>query len=315
MKKGDKVKPKKGKGHGEGHEDMTMTIDHISDEKAIAVKMDDGIIHKWYVESELEKIDGTDSEEHSGMKTFSRALNMKNFAFGNIRAFDRAKAEETREIEFIISSDDKDRHGTRLNMKGWNLENFNMNPIVGYQHNVYGGNMCQPDNPDNVLGPGRAFLEEDRLIGAVTFETKEINPLAEKIFQKVLNGTLRATSVGFLEVGNGKYGDGEERQGGKNETYYFSGQELLEFSIVNIPSNAKAVGRSMVHHADAALAYLIKFMPETVSIRDIKSMTVQQVLDHVKGTVTEKQVEQIETIKKDRIALRMAIMKHELKTK
>jgi hypothetical protein len=238
---------------------------------------------------------------------------MKKYAFGNIREFDRAKAEEDRTIEFIISSADRDRHRTVLNMKGWDLENFNANPIVGYQHNVYGDNMCSGPNPDDVLGPGRAFLEGDKLIGAVTFETKDINPLAEKIFRKVLNGTLRATSVGFLEIGEGKYGDGDQRQGGKNETYYFSGQELLEFSIVNIPSNAKAVGRSITHHADAALSYLMRFMPEDVSLRDVKNMTVQEVLDHVQGKVTEKQIEKIEDTKKDRLAMRLAVMKHELK--
>jgi hypothetical protein len=244
---------------------------------------------------------------------------MKKYSFGSIRQFDRATVEKTRTIEFIISSADKDRHGTVLNMKGWNLENFNLNPIVGYQHNVYGGNMCQPDDPDNVLGPGRAYIEGDKLIGAVTFETKEINPLAEKIFQKVLNGTLRATSVGFLEIGSGKYGEGEERQGGKNETYYFSGQELLEFSIVNIPSNAKAVGRAIGHHAEAALGYLMQFMPEHISMKDVRKMTVQEVFDYVQGKVTEKQVEEIETstktIKKDRLAMRMAIMEHELDLK
>jgi hypothetical protein len=238
---------------------------------------------------------------------------MKKYAFGNIREFDRAKAEEDRTIEFIISSADRDRHRTVLNMKGWDLENFNANPIVGYQHNVYGDNMCSGPNPDDVLGPGRAFLEGDKLIGAVTFETKDINPLAEKIFRKVLNGTLRATSVGFLEIGEGKYGDGDQRQGGKDETYYFSGQELLEFSIVNIPSNAKAVGRSIPHHADAALSYLMRFMPEDVSLRDVKNMTVQEVLDHVQGKVTEKQIEKIEDTKKDRLAMRLAVMKHELK--
>lgn len=210
------------------------------------------------------------------------------YAFGNIREFNREQAEETRTVEFIISSADKDRHGTVLNMKGWQLDNFNANPIVGYQHNVYGHNLCYPDNPDNVLGPGRAYLEGDKLIGAVTFEEKEINPLAEKIFQKVLNGTLRATSVGFLEVGEGKYGDGEERQGGKEETYYFAGQELLEFSIVNIPSNPKAVGRSIGHHTDAALNYLMRFMPEELSLKDLKAMKVQDVLDLVEGRVKEK---------------------------
>lgn len=237
---------------------------------------------------------------------------MKKYAFGSVRDFDRAKAEESRTIEFIISSSDKDRHGTVLNMKGWNLENFNLNPIVGYQHNVYGNNLCYPDDPDNVLGPGRAYIEGDKLIGAVTFEKKEINPLAEKIFQKVLNGTLRATSVGFLEVGEGKYGEGEERQGGKNETYFFAGQELLEFSIVNIPSNAKAVGRTMPHHTDAALGYLMRFMPEHISLKDMKKMTVQEVLDHVQGKVNEKKIEQTAWLTKNRIAMRVKTIEHEL---
>lgn len=234
------------------------------------------------------------------------------YSFGHIREFDRAAVEETRTVEFIISSADKDRHNSILNMKGWNLDNFNANPIVGYQHNVYGGNMCSGPNPDDVLGPGRAYLEGDKLIGAVTFETKDINPLAEKIFRKVLNGTLRATSVGFLEVGQGKFGEGDEQRGGKNETYYFSGQELLEFSIVNIPSNAKAVGRSIANHTESALGYLMRFMPEHISMKDVRAMTVQEVLDHVQGKVTDKEVEQVEKVKSNKVGMRLAIMKHEL---
>ncbi len=237
---------------------------------------------------------------------------MKKYAFGNIREFDRAKAEETRTVEFIISSSARDRHDSILNMKGWQLDNFNRNPIVGYQHNVYGGNMCLAANPDDVLGPGRAFLEDDKLIGEVTFETKDINPQAEKIFRKVLNGTLRATSVGFLEVGQGKTKKTLDDHGNViDEVYHFAGQELLEFSIVNIPSNPEAVGRSLANHTEAALGYLMQFMPEDVSMKDVRNMTVQEVLNHVQGNVTEKQVEKIETSKK-KLAKRLFIMKHEL---
>src|SRR5688572_22587107 len=214
---------------------------------------------------------------------------MKKYAFGNIREFDRAKAEETRTVEFIISSAARDRHDSILNMKGWQLDNFNRNPIVGYQHNVYGGNMCLAANPDDVLGPGRAFLEEDKLIGEVTFETKDINPQAEKIFRKVLNGTLRATSVGFLEVGSGKMKKTLDDQGNViDEVYHFAGQELLEFSIVNIPSNPEAVGRSLANHTEAALGYLMQFMPEDVSMKDVRNMTIQEVLNHVQGKVDRK---------------------------
>ena len=43
-------------------------------------------------------------------------------------------------------------------------------------------------------------------------------------------------------MGDGHYGDGEEGEGRLNETYYFSGQELLEWSVV-IPSNPEGKER------------------------------------------------------------------------
>lgn len=161
---------------------------------------------------------------------------MKNFINAEIRANESSK--ENRTVEFVISTNDKDRHGTILNMQNWDLTNYNLNGIVGYNHEVYSST-----NPDLILGTGKAYVEGEgddaKLIGQVTFETEDVNPLAEKIFRKVLNGTLKATSVGFMPISvNGKYG--EERNG----TYYYYGQELLEFSIVNIPSNPKAVKRS-----------------------------------------------------------------------
>ena len=125
----------------------------------------------------------------------------RKYITGEIRAFDRKIAEETRTVEFVISDETRDRHGTVIPISAWNLDNFNRNGIVGYQHDVYG--FLDPD-PDKVLGPGEAFAEDGKLIGRVTFEPKDINPLAEKIFRKVLNGTLKATSVGFRETAPSK---------------------------------------------------------------------------------------------------------------
>lgn len=170
---------------------------------------------------------------------------MENKAYisGEIRAFDRAKAEETRTVEFIISDETRDRHGTVIPIKSWEIKNYNKNGIVGYQHDVYGG-WGEP-NPDLILGRGEAYVEDGKLIGRVTFEPAEINPLAEKIFQKVLHGTLKATSVGFRETVRGAWGEDEEAVNGKNPTYYFGQVELLEFSIVNIPSNPNALRRTV----------------------------------------------------------------------
>jgi hypothetical protein len=189
--------------------------------------------------------------------------------------------EKTRTVRFVISTNARDRHKTVLNMKNWKLDNFNRNPIVGYQHNVYGDNMCTPPNPDDVLGPARAWIEtkdgREVLMGEVTFETADINPQAEKIFRKVLNGTLRATSVGFLEVGQGKFGSGEQRAGGKEETYYFEGQELVEFSIVNIPSNPEATRKVVMNHARAGVNMLNRIGLPVSEIRKV----VNGILDSI----------------------------------
>ncbi len=238
---------------------------------------------------------------------------MKKFLFGEVREFDRAKAEESRTIQFVISSGAKDRHRSIVNMDSWALENFNRNPIVGYQHNVYGGNLCTPDDPDDVIGSGRAWIEEVEgkklLIGEVKFETAEINPKAEKIFRKVLAGTLRATSVGFLEVGKGEWKKEVDANGNEiDRTYYFQGQELLEFSIVNIPSNPEAVGRSIAVQKDWALAYLMRFMPDNVTKEDVYGMSLRDIMARVEGEVKEE----TDTKSKDAARLRRV---RELSTK
>lgn len=179
----------------------------------------------------------------------------KNYTSGIIRDFDRAKAEESRTVEFVISDNTRDRHGTVIPVANWNLDSYNKNGVVGYQHNVYGG---KDPNPDQILGIGKAYVEDGKLIGQVKFEPAEINPLAEKIFQKVLHGTLKATSVGFRELEKGNWGDKERGEDitGANPTYYFGKVELLEFSIVNIPSNPNALRREVEEEINAKIREL-----------------------------------------------------------
>lgn len=166
----------------------------------------------------------------------------------NLHSVPEIRDEEKRIVTFIISDNTRDRHGTVLDIKGWSLENFKLNGIVGYQHDVYGG-MCGAD-PDTVIGKGRAFIEgtgdERKLMGEVEFEPADMNELAEKIFKKVKFGTLKATSVGFLPLEKGEFKK-EKREDGTEgeETYYYGKRELLEFSIVNIPSNPKAIKRTL----------------------------------------------------------------------
>ena len=185
---------------------------------------------------------------------------------------------ESRKVIFIASTSTKDRHGTVVNQKNWSLDRFNANPIAGYQHNVYGDDMCNASDPDDVLGPARAWLDDDQLMVEIDFETKDLNEKADKIFRKVKNGSLRAVSVGFVEQGQGKYGEGDEARGAKNETYYFEGQELLEISVVNIPSNPDALKKSFRDSTKNAISYVSKALNNSFSLGEIGDLKVDQVI-------------------------------------
>ena len=199
--------------------------------------------------------------------------------FGFVREI-KKNAEETRTVEFVISDETRDRHGSVLNIDGWNLDNYKKNPVVGYQHEIYGG-WFKDSNPDSIIGTGNVFIEKKELIGEVKFEPEKINPLAEKIFQKVLIGTLRATSVGFIPVGKGNYGKDSEGPGEANETYYYAGQELLEFSIVNIPSNPKATKRAIFKQFSMILLQYFKK-------EELEKMTVAELLNYSELTKKEE---------------------------
>jgi len=149
-------------------------------------------------------------------------------SFGQIRS-----VEDDRTVEFVFSTNALDRHGTRINPEGWRLDNFNKNGIASYQHQAYG----DPD-PDKIIGPARAWVKDSRLMGNITFEDRETNPLADKLFKKVKAGTLNAVSVGFLEH-DGHWGKKDLQE--EEEVYYFDDVELYEISLVSIPSNPEAL--------------------------------------------------------------------------
>jgi hypothetical protein len=157
---------------------------------------------------------------------------------------------------------------------------------VAYQHNLF-GDFCNPADPDNVIGKTVDIgVIDGALMASAEFEGADINPRAEKIFRKVLFGSIGATSVGFQEVGQGRYGEGDEARDGANETYYFEGQELLEWSIVNIPSNPDAGKRKMSTMRDsvaAAIAYAWRQLGGQFRLSQIEEMRVRDILDLLEG--------------------------------
>ena len=202
--------------------------------------------------------------------------------FGYVRELPKGAADgkEARTVEFVASDSSRDSHRTVVPVEKWNLERFNRNGIIGYQHNVY-GDLCGNEDPDRVIGTGEARVENGQLIVRVTFEPADLNPLAEKIYRKVMHGTLKAVSVGFLPTAEGHWGTGDEARGGKNETFYFDGQELLEVSVVNIPSNANALRRSLRDNTADALRFVYRAFGGRYRFAEIEEMRVREVVERL----------------------------------
>jgi len=154
--------------------------------------------------------------------------------------------EESRVIEFYISDSTNDRHHDVIPITAWKLDNYEKNGIVAYMHETGPGWLTDKSDPDSIIGKGSVYIEGDKLVGKVEFEPASINPLAEKVYQKVKFGTLKATSVGFIPH-KGHWG--VESDGEDTGTYYYDLVELTEFSIVNIPANPNALIQTsqMIH--------------------------------------------------------------------
>lgn len=151
------------------------------------------------------------------------------------RFFSTKKAEKTgdRTFKFIISDETKDRHGTVIKMDGWDVQNYSQNPIVAYQHDTF------MSDPDMILGKAlKVWVEDKKLMAEAEFMPIGMNATADKVVNHLEFGSLRSVSVGFIPK---KWSLGIETDGEDKNTLYFREQELLEFSVVHIPSNPNAV--------------------------------------------------------------------------
>lgn len=143
--------------------------------------------------------------------------------------------EEKRTAEFVISSEAPDTYGTVFLSSGWQLDRYNRNPVVTFNH------LDHHQDPDVIIGTSEVRLEDGKLMAVVTFEDAENNPLAEKIFRKVKSGILRGASISAYPQ-EGRWG---EKDAGENpDIIYFTRAELMAWSIVTVQSNPDAIARN-----------------------------------------------------------------------
>jgi HK97 family phage prohead protease len=138
---------------------------------------------------------------------------------------------DSKGIPWTLSTFDLDRFGERIDPAGWNFKRYMDNPVIEWAHRY--------DVP--AIGKADAlYADEKGLHGVVIFNDKEYDPFGWAIGQRVKAGVIRAGSVGFriLEI---EIPSKEESKDGT--TLIFRKQELLEFSICNVPANPFALAK------------------------------------------------------------------------
>ena len=140
-----------------------------------------------------------------------------------------------RDITFVISTGTQDRDDDIIDVNGWDIENYKKNPVVLWAHDYW--------SPPVARGL-EIGVEDEKLVAVDRFTPKEVYPFGYMIYQMVAGKFLRATSVGFQPT---QYLWNEDHKG-----YDFAAQELLEHSIVPVPSNPEALVAAAASGIDLA---------------------------------------------------------------
>lgn len=155
-------------------------------------------------------------------KTPDEAVVVKQYA-------SEIKTEEIkgRKIPFVISTNDVDRDGDVVSVDGWDLKNYQKNPVVLWAH----------DYRRLPVGRGHDVKVDGGSLRAVAeFAAKEVSEFADEVYRMVVGKFLSAVSVGFVPR---KWAFSEEN--GRQFGIDFLEQELLEFSVVPVPANPNAL--------------------------------------------------------------------------
>lgn len=138
-------------------------------------------------------------------------------------------------LSFVLSDATPDRYGDVIDPNGWELRDFQRNPIALFGH-----------NSDFPIGKWKNLrVENAQLIGDLDPAQKGTSARIDEIVSLIEQDILVATSVGFVPI---------EREPRKEGGVHYKRQSLLETSIVGIPANPSAL----------AIAKSLHLSPETI---------------------------------------------------
>lgn len=186
-----------------------------------------------------------------------------------------------RSYEFTASTSTQDRDGEVIEASGWDLKNYKKNPVVMYAH----------DYRTLPIGKStRVWISKDgQLKNTVEFPPEGTYEFADIVERLVDTGYLKTESVGFIPK---KWEDGD---GEKSPKRTYTKQELLEISIVPVPSNPDALRNALDDGVITTKEFNAISEPEKVE--DHKTFEkLRQVKNYPIGGIEEKEPPQAKEI-------------------
>lgn len=146
----------------------------------------------------------------------------KSFAAALLKA--SADAEGQKTYTFLASNDTLDRQGEVVTTDGWELANYQRNPVVLDGHDYR--------SIENVIGRAVALRStDDGLEADIVFNQSPKGQLATALVE---GGDVRAVSVGFMSIEMAVPQD-------RKEPVRHTKKELMEISLVPVPANPDAL--------------------------------------------------------------------------
>ena len=149
----------------------------------------------------------------------------KNVAIQAVEQIKNEDGTDSRTLRFIISTKSVDRDNDTIDPNGWDISAYMKNPTVLFGHD---------GRSPPVAKANSVFLENNMLMADAQFMEKDLYEFSDMLYRMYQQGFMKATSVGFNPS---EYTWSDDRDYGID----FTKQELLEFSLVPVPSNPDAI--------------------------------------------------------------------------
>lgn len=137
------------------------------------------------------------------------------------------RSSDNKRTVITINTNTLDRYGTIIDPEGAVMDNYRKNPVFLINH-----------DPNLLAGSGANIrMQDGKLIAEVDDDMwDQDDPEIQRWYNKVKNGTMRASSIQFNPL------EWQEEESEENGRYTrITNWELLEWSFVTLPGNPDAV--------------------------------------------------------------------------